>query len=343
MFGSKIKRNLYHIAFLILLIGFAMGIAKALVTMFDSAKESGRVLCLQQSHRTQRKFFEGGYLYSGKPLIDDPTASIDSLSPTIYEIDLLGRRLQFDVTKNDCIEKIRKFNQPIRGFSRYDKTAVIHNGLSDKKRIFHLTIDYPDADIRQYSEICDWLMCTIGCSEYVGRYTDIPSFGNFLIDGMQEFWEENEKEEEFPDSDCRIDCRARVYNGRYVTYRLYRNMYSHRFGWDEYLISYDLVNHRPVTEDVLFKPDKMEQVSELYLDAVSQYLGFKPIIDFPLYQNSYFGSDPALSLEGIMFHVAQWPFGPFHEICTNVSFMIPYDKIRQYLTSQTLSLICNNE
>ena len=42
MFGSKIKRNLYYIAFLILLVGFAMGIAKVVVTMFDSAKESGQ-------------------------------------------------------------------------------------------------------------------------------------------------------------------------------------------------------------------------------------------------------------------------------------------------------------
>ena len=359
MFNSKIKRNLYRIAFLTLLIGFAMGIAKAVVTMFDSAKESGQSPMstaepsdtMEVIQDTTNDYFEEGFLYNWKPLIDDPTASINRLSSNIYEIDLLGRRLQFDVTKNDCIEKIRNFNQPIRGFSRYDKTDVTHYGSSDKETVFHLTIDYPDADIRQHSEICDWLICTIGniCnSKNVGRYTDIPSFGKFLIDdflgGMQESWEEDEKKEEFPasDFDRRIDCRARVYNGRYVTYRFYLILYSsHRFGWDEYLISYDLINHRTVTEDVLFMPDKMEQVNELYLNAISQYLGIsdKPIFDDPLYQNH----DPALSLEGIMFHVTQWPFGPFPMIRTNVSVMIPYDKIRQYLTSQTLSLICNNE
>ena len=38
----KIKRNLYYIAFLILLVGFAMGMAKIVVTMFDSARKSGQ-------------------------------------------------------------------------------------------------------------------------------------------------------------------------------------------------------------------------------------------------------------------------------------------------------------
>ena len=42
MFDSKVKRCLYYIAFLILLVGFAMGIAKVVVMMFDSAKESGQ-------------------------------------------------------------------------------------------------------------------------------------------------------------------------------------------------------------------------------------------------------------------------------------------------------------
>ena len=395
---SKIKRNLYFIVFVVLLVGFALGIAKIVVTMSDSAKESGHgpLLTVGPSDTTEvihaqdtvddnsessefewwshtimingkvfrygcinEFYYEDGFLYNERPLVDDPTASLDSLSPTIYEIDMLGRRLQFDVTKNDCIDKIRNFNQPIRGFSRYDKTDVTHYGLSDKKTVFHLTIDYPNADIRQHSEICDWLIYTIGnicdCDSKawkdVGRFTDIPSFGKFLIDdyfgGLQEAWEEDEKKDEFPagDYDRRIDCRARVYNGRYVTYCVYLILYSsHRLGWDEYLISYDLVNHRPVTEDVLFKPDKIEQVYELYLDAISRYLGISdkpPVCDCDgcLNNDNYFGYDPALSLEGIMFHVGQWPVGQFPTIMTNVSVMVPYDKIRQYLTLQTLSLI----
>lgn len=289
-----------------------------------------------------------GYIYDGKPLVDDPNARLDSLSPTIYTLDLLGRgHMEFDITQASCIDKIRAFNRPISGFQRFDKVYKTNIGETLRPS-YYFTIDYPTASVKQHSEITKWIIGMISEIEevkYEGPLT-MNGLGAFLSNSL--FEELSKEPEAYYASYCSFfDCRARAYNGRYVSYLIYSNFENNHCGdgSSTYIFSYDLVNHKRITNENLFKADKTEQIKELLFEAMLHdgkfnNTGMTTTADVREKLSSWRGGEDLplpevwMSEEGVGFS-----FQPYQISCGadgSFHFIIPYNKISAYLQNEQI-------
>lgn len=310
----------------------------------------------------------GCYTYDGRTLVDDPTARIDSLSPSRYALSILGHySLEFDPSDAACIGEMQALDSPIEGFSRFSQRYdyPVPTVPSDWRVHYFFTVDYPNAGLKpcergQREEVCQWLSGHLGtlfmreaCDAYEPSLEGMNSLGIHLADGYFSVLLGDWPEDEPVQSGLyfKVDARARLFDGRFVTYCLYvswnNDAYWHGF-YSMSLISYDLVSHQPITNDYLFKPERMDEVKH----ALYVVMGL----------DKHYTEGERLTAEEVKDRVADWRGGPLDELppaglsssgfvfsfqpyeigcfaAGSYHFTVPYDDVEDCLTPQAKALL----
>lgn len=315
-------------------------------------------------------------VYGKDILLDDPFAKLD-WSKKQCTVDLMGGRRQVFVhTDQKIVEKIKAFDVPLDGFARIKKKYE-NKGREDWYGTFYLTLEYPTdnpgvwrwlchlidryRDLTEHSELVHTLY-----RNYVPKASSaaddkiIPNFAEAeaRYAANRYFSEYCSEEIGLRTSYSSLDLRVRIANERFVTYSGFgiNNMgYLHPL-FTVNLLSYDIANDCPINNDYLFKKGSMKAVKHLlysmaakdpvllewypngldaegveyhYNDWCNRMLNDqKDAPEFP---------DGALTDEGVAFtfqyyQIAGFVAGTFH-------YVIPYDKLRPYLTPQALKLL----
>lgn len=107
---------------------------------------------------------------------------------------------------------------------------------------------------------------------------------------------------------------------------------AHGMPWG-YLVSFDLKNLRQLTFDDIIAPQGREAVLQMIIQELNENYaeeGLTDAIDFPM-------ADPALTTEGVQFDYQAYEIGPYSMGMPTV--VLPYDKVRPYLTPLVKALL----
>ena len=153
-----------------------------------------------------------------------------------------------------------------------------------------------------------------------------------------------------------ISYRARVNNGRFVTYQELTNEYSdgiHGY-YTERLLSYDTEHEREIDWDYLFKPGSTKKIEELFFSEALKDERFKGYLkgcqngadSLAVLRNHIEGwikeytdstatfrlPQPALGERGVVFSFQPYEIGCYADGAFH--FTIPYPKLKPYLTER---------
>lgn len=107
---------------------------------------------------------------------------------------------------------------------------------------------------------------------------------------------------------------------------------AHGMPWG-FLVTFDLKNLRQLMFDDIISEEGREAVLEMIVEDLRENYGEEGLtdaIDFP-------GCDPALTEEGVQFDYQSYEIGPYSMGMPTV--VVPYEKIRKYLTPQVRALL----
>ncbi|MCC8114404.1 MAG: RsiV family protein [Bacteroidales bacterium] len=239
----------------------------------------------------------GFYLWGNDTIFDDHTMYLDSISPTRYSVNLIGKRRIFDITESECIKQMKAFNRPLEGFERYSNqythSQMARNGIDTITLSYTFLVDYPERDMPQSEAVRQWIISMFDAYvdlpwepdvdlntlykihkdkaiRYKGSPFDLDSLGRFAANNY--FVSALDNDDPWHTMIEIVDLRTRVNNGRYLTYRDYTYSYeggNHGY-YAEDLVSFDLKNSLPIDNEYLFRPESLDQVKLCLLEVMAK-------------------------------------------------------------------------
>lgn len=195
----------------------------------------------------------GGWYFDTVLVGDDNMLKYDSVGPSTLKLNLVTRELIVDMGDDEAIVKIRKFMNPLDGFSRFrerydeilDSVYYEEYGYEKYTGGFSFEVDYPDSCNNNAGMINRFICELTGVSEnekakvpglsafyagfnptkkykpiYSGNASDMQSLSDFLAHKTFENWKSGE---DFGIGSCEatLVIRPHIANDQYVTFSVY--------------------------------------------------------------------------------------------------------------------------
>lgn len=288
----------------------------------------------------------GGWYYDSIFVGDDMMLQYDSAGPTSVKLNLVTRQMVVNLDESDAARRISRFLGPVSGFRRFDKEcSELLDSVFDEEYgpltcqgRFVLTIDYVDPDYDDAALIDNFMLQLAGVG-YNDHVTDPDGLARLLSRWMFDTWK-SDGDTDGPGNEARLDLRAHVANGRYVTYSCYEyeavglghGMYTETFH------TLDLATGVELANEDLFVPGSLDKVKRALYETMAadpHYLQWNP--GTKASDISYSLPAGALTRTGVVFsyqpyQIDCWAAGAFH-------FTVPYARLRPYLTDRAKEII----
>lgn len=312
----------------------------------------------------------------GGPLL--MVTPIDSTSDRRCIVTMCDLSTTVDFGSKASVSRLSAFGAVLPQFTRYRIDTLTNIGYNVR---FALELDFPVGHSANELRIKKWLVDHLFSENDVGRGS-LP----FYIINTRMGWDRwkykgdmndyrriagyaaavyfSEKKDMSPTNAIHyplepylaLSYRARVSNGRFVTYQEITNEYCdgiHGY-YTERLLSYDVENQREIDWDYLFKPGSTKAVEELFFSEALKDRRFEGVVEGSGSQeenaaalrshiegwiHEYTDSTatfqlppPALGEQGVVFSFQPYEIGCFADGAFH--FTIPYAKLKAYLTDQ---------
>lgn len=313
-------------------------------------------------------------IVSGLEMAVEP---LDSTDDCRKKVSMFDRSMTVDFGDKASVNRLRSFGAMLPHFTRYLLDTLTDIGFNVQ---FDLELDYPEGHTTYEQRVKKWLVETLFSSDEAvsismpfymsglhrgwGRFKykgDVNNYRRIATYAAAVYF--SEKKDMYANADyypvtlfLAISYRARISNGRYVTYQEYTNEYSDGLhGYcTERLLSYDVEHQCEVDFDYLFKPGTMSKVKQLfYLQAIRDERFKRQMPQYDTTEDSVaevariidkwiqdYGDStaalhlprPALSESGVVFSFQPYEIGCFAD--GTFHFTIPYRQLSPYLTEQ---------
>lgn len=325
---------------------------------------NGKVYCSAYEDYTRTML-----LYNeDKVLLENPTLEIDSVAPifkTKFKISIAGNSIVIDFADSKSLDKLSTLGTCPKHFTRYKKEYWENLADSNQTTLYAFNVDFPDS-LEYSTNIMSWLIQQVNESQtyskeahvtnasYVGKYSDKQALGKFVADRYFMLKKAEYDNDYYPSILYFVyDMRARIANDRFVTYQKYTNNYegsTHGYS-TESLISFDPVHNQVIDCEYLFRPECLNKVKEIFLTTARNHKKFlyweniNSMDDVKKHfmktddNNNLIGSieqmelpQPGLGENGVVFSFQPYDISCFAAGCFH--FIVPYDKLKSYLTDQ---------
>lgn len=313
----------------------------------------------------------GGWYLDNTLVGDDYMLRYDSVGPSSLKFDLVTRQVTVDLRSPSSAQKLKRFMRPIDGFKRFHRKQTVCVDSADTEEYgkirtigeFSLVADYIDGN--EKSDMINQYVCKLACESGIAKMR-VPSLSSLSssqkvadrMSGLSDYilkktirvWQGPDGPTFIGSAALDIGVRAHIINPVYVTFAVssYDRAGIGHGGITENFHTLDLNTGKDLRNKDIFLPNSLEKVQQLLYETIARDPRYSETHregitgdDILSMRESWDDGEPlpegALTTTGVVFsfqpyEIDSWAAGTYH-------FILPYEQLMPYLSSETRSLI----